>query len=331
MSIVIDIETSIEFWRQIYPIDRSPSIAAATQPTSCDCSLNAIEGSLPQWLTKDFLEPTAGILHLLSFDAGLCRHSARHVSHVWSGPIPEGSFYELQGEVFVASPAFMFLVAATTLTATQLIAFGCELCGRYSFDERDERGFRSRNAPLTTPEQLSAYMTGARGCRGFAKAQAALPFVIAGSRSPMETFDAMAICLPYRLGGYCLEKPVMNHEVPLNSRAARIGRRSKCYADMCYPEIGLDIEHHGKLDHTSIEDRASDFARVNALKEMGYEVIELTKDQVNDLLAFEYIIQRIAKRLGKRIDSRKLGATPARLKLRKEVLGWNRSGGRLRP
>ena len=63
---------------------------------------------------------------------------------------------------------------------------------------------------------------------------------------------------------------------------------------------------------------------------MGFEVIELTKDQVSDLMAFEFIIQRVAKLIGKRLDKRKLGATPARLAFRREVFSWNRSSGRLR-
>ena len=146
----------------------------------------------------------------------------------------------------------------------------------------------------------------------------------------METFDAMALCLPYRLGGYGLRKPHLNYEVPLTERAARIAKQQRCFADICYPKIHLDIEHHGKYDHVSLEDRAHDRARVNALKDMGFEVIELTKDQVNDLIAFEYIIQRIASLTGKRIKTSALGAKDARLAFRREVLSWNRSSGKLR-
>ena len=158
----------------------------------------------------------------------------------------------------------------------------------------------------------------------------ALSHVVDNSASPMETFDILALCLPYRLGGYGLPTPIMNCEVPLSSRAARIAKRHRCFADMCYGTIGLDLEHHGKLDHSSEEDVLSDRARVNALKEMGYEVIELTNDQVRDLMAFEYIIQRIAKLLGKRLKKSRLGATPERLAFRKQAFGWNQSSGRLR-
>ena len=99
---------------------------------------------------------------------------------------------------------------------------------------------------------------------------------------------------------------------------------------MSYKDYPLDIEHHGKLDHSSDAEKESDFARVSGLKEMGYEVIELTYAQVADLFAYEYIIQRIARLLGKRIRKYALGATPARIRLRREVREWNSSSGRIR-
>lgn len=330
MNLVFDIATSAEFWRRIYPTDRAPKPPAPISIDECAYTAEQVFSLAPKWVTSQFLNQLDGRLHVLVLDERLRRHSDLHVAHAWSGPIPEGSFYKLDANALVASPSFMFLMAASLISTAQLIAFGCELCGLYSFDETARRGFRKRTIPLVTIEQLQLFLAGAQGCRGYVKAMAALPHILERSASPMETFDALAFCLPYRLGGYCLEKPLMNYEVPLTPRAARIAKRGKCFADMCYPEIKLDIEHHGKLDHSSPEDEVSDRARVNALKEIGYEVIELTKDQVNDLIAFEYIAQRIAKLIGKRLKREQLGATPARLAFRREVFGWNLSGGRLR-
>lgn len=330
MDLALDITTSAEFWRRIYPSNRAPKPSAYAMPGECVRNAHDVEALAPSWATKDFLEPIGGKLHVLAFEKGARRHSSVHNVHLWSGPVPEGSFYRLDENVLVASPAFMLLVAATSLSEVQLIAFCCELCGFYGFDESAKRGFRKRETPLVTKEHLLGYLSCVRGCKGSLKAISAAQHAIENSASPMETFDALAMCLPYRLGGYCLDKPSMNHEVALNSRASRIARRSRCFADMCYPEVPLDIEHHGRFDHADCEDALSDRARVNGLKEMGYEVIELTSEQVNDLLSFEYIIQRIAKLTRKRLDKHKLGPTPARLALRRGVMEWNRSGGRLR-
>lgn len=330
MDLVLDIATSAEFWRKIYPVNRAPKSSSAVVPSECASTIDQVLSLSPTWITPQFLEPLGGCFHVMVFDAESRRRSASHIAHVWSGPIPEGSFYDLGNNVFIAAPEFMFLVAATLLDVPEIIAFGCELCGLYGFDESRKRGFRKRKVPLTTIAKMTVYLAGAQDCRGHAKATAALQYIVENSASPMETFDVMTMCLPYRLGGYGLDEPQMNYAVPLNCRAARIGKRQTCYADMCYSDIGLDIEHHGKLDHSEPEDQASDRARVNALKEMGFEVIELTKDQVEDLLAFEYIIQRIARLIGKRLDKRKLGPTPERLALRRKVFAWNRSSGRLR-
>jgi very-short-patch-repair endonuclease len=92
----------------------------------------------------------------------------------------------------------------------------------------------------------------------------------------------------------------------------------------------VDIEHHGRHDHSSIEENDSDRDRVNGLKEMGFEVIELTSSEVNDLYVYECIIERIAKLLGKKLDKSKFGPTPARVRLRKELTVWNRSSGKIR-
>ena len=331
MNLVLDITTSAEFWRRRYPTNRAPKNPSPFLFGECASNARDALELAPAWATsEEFLEPIGGRLHVLTFDPELRRRSSTHVAHVWKADVPEGSFYGLGNNVFVAAPGFMFLVAASTLSTEALIAFGCELCGLYGFDCSEERGFRKREVPLTTVEKLRNYLMCAKGCPGFSKAMLALSHVVDNSASPMETFDVLALCLPYRLGGYKLPWPIMNQEVPLNARAARIAKRSKCFADMCFPTIKLDVEHHGKLDHSSEEDKSSDRARVNALKEMGYEVIELTYDQVDDLIAFEYIIQRIAKLVGKRLDKNKLGATPARLAFRKEVFGWNQSSGRLR-
>ena len=330
MHLVLDITTSAEFWRRIYPGNRAPKATFAAPPESCATTLEEIAPLIPPWMTDEFLQPIGGRVHVLSLGSTTLRGSKSHTVHIWSSAVPEGSFYYLKDNVCVLAPSFMFLMAATLLNDVQLIAFGCELCGLYGFDESDKRGFRKRTVPLLTVEHLQRYLSGAKGCRGYRKAIAALPHVVDNSASPMETFDAMALCLPYRLGGYGLEKPLMNCEVPLSSRAARIAKRRKCYLDMGYTEKGLDVEHQGKLDHSSLEDQASDRARVNALKEMGYEVIELTKDQVDDLYAFEFIVQRIAGILGKRIRKENLGATAARLSFRRDVTAWNHSSGRLR-
>lgn len=329
MALFLDITTSAEFWRKIYPVNQAPVRTLPIASEACSFSARDAKRLAPSWATPEFLEPIGGKISLLVFDKKQRRNSSLHVTHLWGSRIPEGSFHALSDTVYVMSPGFMFLMAATLLSEQKLVAFGYELCGHYSFDDTSKRGIRKRSVPLTTIDALRNYLKGTENCRGHRRATSALRHVLEHSASPMETFDAMALFGTPRLGGYRLGTPVMNHEVPLNAHAARIAKRSKCYLDMGFPAHKLDIEHHG-VDHASPEAWASDRARVNALQKMGFTVIELTFEQINDLRAFEFIAIHIAKILGKRLRKHTLGATPERLALRKEVFDWNHSGGRLR-
>ena len=329
MDLVLDIASSIEFWRKLYPLDRTPGTPVLRPQLQCAYSQDDAWKLIPEWAA-----PTCayyGMLHLLVFDSAFKRHSQTHATHAWSGPVPEGAFFALRPNVYVESPEFMFLHAATILDFETLIAFGDELCGFYSFDEREKRGFRRRSAPLTSTKKIAQLLAKtASGSPGMSIAKRALQYVVDGSASPMETFDEMTMCLPRCYGGYKLPTATMNQEVILTPRAARIANRERCYLDMGYLEHNLDVEHHGKYDHSEEDERSSDRARVNGLKDMGIEVIELTKDQVNDLYAYELIIERIAKILNVRIRKSCKGATEARLKLRKAIVDWNSSSGRIR-
>lgn len=325
---MFDIASSVEFWRKRYPLDRVPRGSSLRLPKQCAHTKADVWSLTPDHEVSSLAY--YGKLHVLVFDASEKRETQTYKTHVWSGPLPEGAFYELHPGVFIESPELMFLQAASILDFETLIAFGDELCGYYSFDDREERGFRKRSVSLTSTERIAQFLTKVDGCKGVYCARKALKYVVDHSASPMETFDEMTMCLPCRYGGYGFPTATMNQQVPLTTRAARIANRNKCFLDMGYLEHNLDIEHHGKYDHSNDDERASDRARVNGLKDMGIEVVELTKDQVNDLVAYEYIIERIARLLHKRIKKDCKGATPARLKLRKALFEWNASSGRIR-
>ena len=330
MHLVFDIASSVEFWRQRYPLNRAPKAAvplSLIEPTVRRADIRAMA---PKWVDGEFLAPTGGVFHVLSTERGSGKRLRSEAVHVWGGRIPEGSFYELQPGVFVESPPFMFLHAASVLGLCELIAFGDELCGRYSFDRREKRGFRKRSIPLVNKERLANYLDQASGCMGVRQATRALRYVVDNAASPMETLDEMTMCLPYRLGGYCLHVPCMNEGVEMTALAARIAGRKNCYLDMGYSWAWLDVEHHGKLDHSSIEDRDSDRNRVNGLRHMGFEVVELTAELIGDLRAYEGVIEDIAVKLGKRIPSSAKGPTAERLALRNAIFAWNASYGRIR-
>ncbi len=331
MKLVLEMESSLEFWRRVYPLDRAPSSPTGLPDDKHACSKRDVLTFAPGWMTPEYLAQTDGRIHAFATGREHRRSSCQHVTHTWSSKIPEESFFCLSENVFVASPEFVFLNAARLLDITQLIALGDELCGLYGFDASSSRGFRNRTVPLTCRDKLSRYITRANGCPGSKRARTALRYVIDKSASPMETFDEMTMCLPYKMGGYHVFTPIMNHEVLLDPKASRIARQDRCYADMCWPEFQLDIEHQGAYDHSQPKRALSDRSRINALRIMGFEVIELTGEQVGDLHAYESIVRFVAKRLGKRIRNEYLGALPARIALRHTLFSWNKSSGAIRP
>ena len=328
--IVLDHRVSTEFFRRLFSLERAPRFAV-------DLPANALFAyseedawtMAPAWITPRFMDGNLDKLGILVFDAALRRRSASHVAHSWTGPVPRNSFNGI-GNVFLCTPEFCYLQAAVDLSFIELIAFGCELCGLYSFDEHAERGVRQRKAPLTSRSRLASYLDGAQGCRGYKKARKALQYVVDGSASPMETYDLMCLCLPYRHGGYGLEYPEINGEVKLDGPAMRIAGLESARGDMLWRDAKFDLEHQGAYDHESTEKYYRDRARKNGLREMGIEVYELTARQVGDIGAFELVALRIAGMQGKRIPKAKLGPTEERVALRRILNEWKSSYGKLR-
>ena len=332
MILVLDDNISQDFWRLVYPPTKSPGTKGLVPPGLLKderwaCNEIDVNRMAPRWADEQFLSFGAAKLSCLVPEARFQRESHSHVTRLWSGPLPPDSLYDLGNNVYVPSPAFTFLLMATKTSLAELVAYGMELCGLYAFDAQQARGIRKRAVPLLECSQLASYIDSARGLPGFKRSSNAVRFMADRSASPMETLVEMLFCLPYRLGGYCLPKPSMNFEVPLAQHTRIIAQRSKCYADLCYPKISLDVEYHGEYDHEGRDDFDSDRARINALRILGYEVIELTSEQVGSLRAFEEIVAYIASRLGKRLVLGNLGPTQERISLREALYSWNHRYG----
>ncbi|MBQ9041231.1 MAG: hypothetical protein IJ111_00260 [Eggerthellaceae bacterium] len=333
MVFVFDAITALEFYRSIYPTERSP-VRFENIPAWEECAVTEedVWSMAPAFVTPSFLECVGGVIHVTSFDPTRRLKSKTHQTHAWAGRIPKDSFCQFDVGVFLPSPQFIFLQAASRLNLAQLIALGDELCGTYSFDKSKARGLRQREVPLTSVHVLDAYLSYAKGCRGYNRAKRALGHIVDGSASPAETRDEMELCLPHKLGGYALEKPKMNEQIILSRQASVVAKKTFCRADLLWkrdsPNDSTIIEHQGEFDHMESNRFNDDRARVNALRLMGYEVIELTRSQVWDLRVFEEIALEIAKRTGKRIRTENRGLTPQRKELRSILADWNASYGR---
>ena len=124
-------------------------------------------------------------------------------------------------------------------------------------------------------------------------------YVQDGAASPMETMLAMMLCLPYGLGGYGLEKPLINHRVDVPSSSKRLADRAYCVCDLCWPEAKLCVEYDSARYHVDPDRQDSDARRRSTLIALGYTVVTVTRGQVMDAGAFNRLAHQLAKQTGK--------------------------------
>jgi len=316
--------SALHYWREHFPLDSELGLPAQVLGTErCSSRRSDVIGSIPE----EFIHPEQPV-DVLVFSEGERRRSQDVTCHVWRTDLPANSFYRMRGE-FVSSPEFTFLQMASVLSLEQLIALGCELCGTYvllprnvahpgSLDEMPKRLY-----PLTSTVKIAEFLESVGKANGKAKAKRALKYVIDCSRSPMETMVYLLLCLPVKLGGYGLPKPVMNAAIELDEEARVIAGRNHCEGDLCWPDARapLDIEYHGEV-HVGSTHMKSDVGRELGIEHMGWRVMTVTSPQVFAEQSFEVIATDAAKTIGKRIRPEAFEATANRAFLRSELQAW---------
>lgn len=221
--------------------------------------------------------------------------SARVINHIWSGVLPAGSLYLLAPGVAITSAQLCYMIAARTELPGALAATGMECCGSYG-RARTPRGFLDR-APLCTTHQLKSYVTDSTGIQGVKQARKALPWVIEGSRSPLETKTALLLSLPAAEGGYGLEQPMCNYPIYPGAREAGLFQSPYYVADLCWPEHRALVECDSFAYHNSAAQLTHDAMKRNSLTSGGWTCLSATNDQLRgDSLAV--FAQQVAAALG---------------------------------
>lgn len=272
----------------------------------------------PNWLDPALLALCGGTTHPLVFHKTALHSDTKQQWHLWS-QVPRDAFSPAGEGSFVASPEFCFLQMASILSFNELVLLGMELCGFYCIDPTEEEGFGRRPVALTSCARIREFLAENEGARGRRAAEVALGYVADGAASPMESAIYLLLCLPYKRGGYGLPRPCLNYEIPLDEKARKLSGGRPCWGDLCWPNVPLDLEYLGRPSHEGAENMLSDRRRTLAIEEAGYEVIEITKEQVLDLVAFDIVARRLSAKLGKRLDKAKCGVTPERQALAKTL------------
>ena len=278
-------------------------------------------------------------IHLLLDSRAKRRSTVGAVCHATPCHLPEQSFMHISDDVFVASPELLFVLEANRLDLIETILLGFEICGRYSAPpaslatrlekisrkaakEFAERGFFDR-PPLTNTRKIGAFLEKLEGIHGIRTAAAALPHIIDGSASPMESIAAMLLCLPFRYGGFGIEQPIMNARVDMTGKIASLSAVESYECDMLWPKANLVVEYDSELEHTSKQRIAKDSRKRTELLSQNLTVITLTKHQIYHAPSMEIVAREVARLTGRRVRKGTFGLSDERIALRKTLI-WDR-------
>lgn len=312
MSIFIGYRSAYEFW-----LSNDPPSGATASRGRMPSGARVKASDLPKF-QLEALNLSALPVHVVVADPRDRCQAKGIACHVWTGPVPRGSFVRLGNGVCISSPARTFAEMAQELSLVELVRFGYILCGTYAYDKASDDGFRKRPAPLTTVQALKSHVEKMSGCKGFKKATRALRFIAGAAASPMETNLAMSLSLPRMLGGYGLDVPELNFRI--EARAKGLVERDHFACDLYWKKHRIAVEYDSSLHHSGERAETRDSARRSALIAEGVIVVSVTPDQFFDARKFDEAARAIAKLTGKRLPNNDASWMMRRYELRAALL-----------
>ena len=324
MKLLLSHTSALQYWRAIgrFP-DREAALRHLAKKPVWSTASPSPHRAVDLLMNKGFTflaEP----IHLLTSNVNRRIQSASVSSHVETSPLPSGSIVSAAAGIGVCSPELCFVQMATSLTLPKLIELGFELCGAYGLLDGARGGFVAR-PPLTSTAELAKYLSSVKGMRGSHLAQKAMPYIVDGSASPMETVVTMLLCLPLRLGGYGFALPSLNHRIDMGNLSRTANAKDFYRCDLHWADQNVSVEYDSRKYHSGNEKQAYDASRANALKVKGTTVISITPYQVFRDDLFNDTAALLAKCLGRRLKKTRVDWTPKRMELRRELLDPLRS------
>lgn len=253
------------------------------------------------------------------------RNTKDRIAHVCSTTLSGTAFYRVADNVFIASSALAFVqIAALSKSFVDILQLGFELCGTYQ-TLRTASVSAYQVEPILTTQSISRFIKANPSLRGARKVSRLLRYLRDGSASPRETKLALLLGLPMMYGGYGLGMPTMNYEVQATPAAQAISNRQTFRCDLCWPSAKVDVEYQSRMEHESEDGHegerlhARDSRRSNALKSMGWHVIEVTANEFESYEAMETIALSVRKLIGTRKQVRVDDYHARKLRLRRQL------------
>lgn len=291
-AVILSHRTAVAYYRVLNPKDRKAAHATRADPLP--------RASASSQLLKTFNPEFSGFgglpLDLLVPDRRNVRMSKGINAHSCQVKLPEGSFWKLNDTLYITSPELCFVQMAQMMSIPQIVEVGLNLCAIYYADIKSSK--LPERKPLTTPTKLARYAERANGMKGVKKAKQALRWVIACSRSPMETKMFILLSYPPSRGGYGLNLPVLNYRAD-PGRYAYLTEQGFFRIDICNPDLFVGVEYYGDDDHQ--DNVVKDRRRLDALEALGWKMVVIDKQRLYDPAAFEVAANQIASHLNCRI------------------------------
>lgn len=141
--------------------------------------------------------------------------------------------------------------------------------------------------PLTTVQKLRDFAASNPGIRGSGLALKALRFAADNARSPQEAKLAIAMSLPYHMGGYNRGPLLMDYLVEGTNGM----RRCDCFL----LDGKVDVEYGSTQHHDSPQAMQADSQRTNELSARGINVVNITSKELRDPHLFHVVMQHLAR------------------------------------
>lgn len=324
MDIFLAHEDSLRVLRHARREDDLALIPAAGEALHRDHSRidpRALQAALP----SDVLSPRRAQPVSLRFEDDVARSQCGIVRAIPNlARMPDDSYLEVVsssgsplssagGEavhLFVESAGLSLITAAQSLgelvrqerltrraALVRLSGFLMELCGSYA---RDPLAPSSGEVvydlpPVSSVSEATSFLESARGLHGRTLALMAAGHANDGSGSTMETLWYHAFCLPPRLGGMHLRRPLQNVPLQWPDEVSGLVSHQTMRPDFYWASYHAACEHQGK-DHTSEEALAEDCDRARDYELCGIDYFPVTKkDARSEKAVRAFLAQLIEK------------------------------------
>lgn len=301
-------------------------------------------------VVKDLLHAP---LHRLVFTRAQSGSRSLFKSYLLTQEPPPGSFRQTEHGFDVTSPEFTLLNLATQVSRNQLLMACHEMCGSFAVFKPCERtqqqldealslklippncGWERVNdasgkdtnlwkrTPLLNAADIAAFAKQAAGLRGVKQLRWATERMTGQTASPFEVQTSMLVSLPRDEGGLGVHI-ANNVRIPLSEAARSLHDKTCCYADILIESatdsMGVILECQGRSAHDSEAASLSDAERATALTSMGYDVIQITYEQIKDKKSFNNLAELIHKKAGLPFAPKAKQERTAEDALRRELL-----------